>query len=139
MDSIILSEKEEKEKTIKAIMIDHVKRWVMIDGHQKIINEKSKKLRDMKHDSSEYICRYMSENKINNNKIPITDGELRIYDKKEYSPITFGYIEKCLAELIPDKSQVDYIIDYIKEKREITISQDIRRTTTKNKSLKSIE
>ena len=67
----------------------------------------------------------------------ITDGELRIYEKKDYSPITFGYIEKCLAEIIPDKSQVDFIIDHLKEKREITISKEIRRTSNKNKSNKN--
>ena len=132
MNTITLSE----EKPKKEIFIDHVKRWVTIDSQQKIINEKTKKLRELKGQSSEFICNYMNENNVQP-KILITDGELRIYEKKEYSPITFGYIEKCLAEIIPDKSQVDFIIEHLKEKREITISKEIRRTSNKNKSNKN--
>jgi uncharacterized protein (DUF2252 family) len=123
-NNIIVSKKNE--------FIDHVKRWVTIDTQQKLISEKTKKLRDMKNESSEYICNYMSENKADQNKISISDGELKLFERKEYSPLTFGYIEKCLAEIITDKSQTDFIIDYLKQKREIAIHQDIRRTSNKN-------
>ena len=125
MSTIIKPEKEQ--------FIEHVKRWATIDSQQKIINEKTKRLREMKNESSEYICKYITDNNIKQ-KILITDGELKIYEKKDYSPITFGYIEKSLAEIIPDKSHVDFIINHLKEKREITISKDIRRTSNKNKS-----
>jgi hypothetical protein len=135
MNTITLSENQ-LEKPKKEIFIDHVKRWVTIDSQQKIINEKTKKLREMKGQSSEFICNYMKENNVQP-KILITDGELRLYEKKDYSPITFGYIEKCLAEIIPDKSQVDFIIDHLKEKREVTVHQDIKRTSNKNRSYKS--
>ena len=128
----------ELTKTPKDLFIDHVKRWTTIDTQQKIIHEKTKKLREMKNESGEYICKYMKENNIHQ-KIVITDGELKLYEKKEYSPLTFGYIETCLAEIIPDKSHVDFIIHHLKEKREITTSQDIRRSSTKNKSAKSKE
>jgi hypothetical protein len=125
-------------KLPKEQFIDHVKRWVTIDSQQKIINEKIKRLRELKNESNEFICKYITENKTQP-KILITDGELKIYEKKDYSPITFGYIEKCLAEIIPEKSHVDFIMNHLKEKREITISQDIRRTSSKNKSYKSNE
>ena len=132
MDTITLSENGKKEQ-----FVDHVKRWVTIDSQQKIINEKVKKMREMKHESSEYIVNYMKENN-SQHKVLITDGELRLYEKKEYSPITFGYIEKCLAEIIPDKSHIDFIIEHLKEKREITLHPDIRRTSNKNKSNKHL-
>jgi hypothetical protein len=70
----------------------------------------------------------MKESNLLDNKIGITDGELRIYEKKEYSPLSYTYIEKCLAEIIHDKKQLDYIIQYLKQKREITTSLDIKRT-----------
>lgn len=132
MNSIILSEKPKKEH-----FIDHVKRWVTIDSQQKLINEKVKKLREMKVESSEYIINYMKENN-SQQKVLITDGELRLYEKKDYSPITFTYIENCLAEIIPDKSHIDFIIEHLKEKREITVHPDIRRTSNKNKSNKNL-
>ena len=132
MNSIILSEKPKKD-----IFVDHVKRWVTIDSQQKLINEKVKKLREMNPESSEYIMNYMKENN-SQQKVLITDGELRLYEKKDYSPITFTYIENCLAEIITDKSHIDFIIEHLKEKREITIHQEIKRTSNKNKSNKNL-
>jgi hypothetical protein len=107
-------------------LIENIKRWVIIDSQLKIINEKTKRLRSMKHDLTESICNYKSKNNIDNT-VRISDGELRFYDKKEYNPLTFGYIERSLANIIPDKTQVDYIINYLKENRETSVSTDIRR------------
>ena len=107
-------------------LIQNVKRWVIIDKQLKIITEKTRELRQIKQTCGEGIRNYLSDNPHLNNVIGITDGELKVYQKKEYSPVTFGYIEKCLGELIPNKTQVDYIIKYLKEHREVTTTEDIR-------------
>jgi hypothetical protein len=112
----------------KQQFIENVKNWVILDSQMKIINEKTKKIRESKHQLSDSICEYMKESNLLDNKIGITDGELRIYEKKEYSPLSYTYIEKCLAEIVHDKKQLDYIIQYLKQKREITTSLDIKRT-----------
>lgn len=112
--------------TTKNELIENIKQWVVIDSQLKIINEKTKKLRNMKHELTDQICAYKSKNNIDNT-VRISDGELRFYEKKEYNPLTFGYIEKCLANIIPDKTNVDYIIAYLKENRETSTSADIRR------------
>ena len=108
--------------------IENIKNWVVLDSQMKIINEKTKIIREKKHEISESICQYMKESNLLENKIGISDGELRIYEKKEYSPLTYGYLERCLGEIISDKSQLNYIIQYLKTKREITTSLDIKRT-----------
>jgi hypothetical protein len=115
----------------KTQFIENIKKWVLIDSQLKIVNEKTKKMREIKHESTSQICKYMEDNNLKNNKIGISDGELRIFDKKDYSPLTYNYISKCLGELITDKSQVEYIIQYLKDNREITSSLDIRRTYSK--------
>ena len=117
-NTIALSKKDE--------LIQNVKRWVIIDKQLKIINEKTRELRQLKNTCGEGICTYLSDNPNLNNVIGITDGELRLYQKRDYSPVTFGYIEKCLGEIIPNKTQVDYIIKYLKEHREITTNDDIK-------------
>lgn len=113
-------------KQPKNQFIENVQKWVLIDNQLKIVNEKTKKMREMKHTLSEDICKYMNENNLVNKKIGITNGELRVVEKKDYSPLSYGYIEKCLEEIIPDKSYVEYIIQYLKDNREITVSQEIR-------------
>lgn len=115
-------------KSQQSQLVENVKKWVVLDSQLKLINEKTKTLRNIKHDVSEQICKYMEER--NQTKINISDGELRVYEKKEYSPITFGYIEEKLSEIISDKEKVEYIIQYLKENRDIKITSDIRRTNT---------
>jgi hypothetical protein len=113
--------------------IENIQKWVMLDSQIKLINEKVKKARETKHQLLDEITTYVSENNIENTKIEISDGELRFYEKKEYQPITFGYVEDSLGKIISDKKQVDFIMKYLRENREITVSKDIRRNY-KNRS-----
>jgi hypothetical protein len=113
--------------------IENIQKWVMIDSQIKLINEKVKKARETKHKILDEINTYVGENKIEHTKIEISDGELRFYEKKEYQPITFGYVEDSLGKIISDKKQVDFIMNYLRENREITVSKDIRRNY-KNRS-----
>jgi hypothetical protein len=112
----------------KTQFVEDVRKWAMIESQLKIVNEKTRKMRNMKNELSEKICNYIIDNKVSDNKVKISDGEIRVYDKKEYSPLTFGYIEKSLSNLISDKEKVEYIVAYLKENREITTTPDIKRT-----------
>ena len=113
---------------------ENVRLWVLLDSQLKIINEKTRKMREKKNELSEHICKHIIDNNIKN-KIKIKDGEhlaeIKIYDKKEYSALTFGYIESCLKKIIHDEEQVDYVIEFLKENREITSSPDIRKIIEK--------
>ena len=113
---------------------ENITLWVLLDTQLKTINEKTKKMREKKNELSQNICKYIIDNNIKN-KIKIKDGEhlaeIRMYDKKEYSALTFGYIESCLKKLIHDEEQVEYVIEFLKENREITSSPDIRKTIEK--------
>ena len=115
----------------KPEFIEKVKKWVVMDSQLKIVNEKTKQLREMKSQLNHQICDFMNNNKLAQNKITISDGELRLHEKKEYSTVTFGYIQRCLADLIKDDTQVEFIIQYLKDNREITTSSDIKRTYKK--------
>ena len=116
----------------KTEFIEKVKKWVVMDSQLKIVNEKTKQLREMKSQLNQQICDFMNNQNLAQNKITISDGELRLHEKKEYSTITFGYIQRCLADLIKDDTQVEFIIKYLKDNREITISSDIKRTYKKS-------
>jgi hypothetical protein len=111
----------------KQEFIVNVQKWVTIDSQLKIVNEKTKQMREMKSRLNNEICNYMNTNNISLNSITISDGELRIHEKKEYSSMTFGYVERCLAELIKNQPQVDYIMQYLKDNREMTISNEVKR------------
>ena len=117
-------------KNERELLIEQVKNWVILDQKIQMINEKTKQIRELKSTITTDICDYMKRNNITSN-IGISNGELRMYDKKDYKPLTFTYVEKCLNEIIKDKTHVEYIIKYLKDNREITTSQDIKRVMQK--------
>lgn len=111
----------------KSQFVENIKKWVALDSQIKSVNEKVKKARISKHQLLENITHYVQKNQLENTKIEISDGELRFCNKKEYQQITFSYIETCLSNIIPDKKQVEYILNYLKEHREIKVVKDIQR------------
>ena len=113
--------------TDKTVFIENIQKWVKIDSQIRAVNEKIKRAREVKTQLLNNIVEYVESNKIESTKIEISDGELRFYEKREYQPITFTYIEESLGKLISDKKQVDCIMEYLRENREITVSTDIRR------------
>lgn len=112
----------------KKLFVENIQKWVILDKQLKLIHEKTKEIRENKNKLTNDICDYIQNKNMTNTKIEISDGELKMYEKKDYSPLTFTYIEESLAKILTDKSQVDYIIDFLKKNREIKSSIDIRRT-----------
>jgi hypothetical protein len=110
-----------------------VKRWVTIDTQLKMINDKTKQLREEKNRLSTSICEQMENSGNKNRKILIHDGDLKVHEKKEYSPLTFSFLEEHLGKIMNDASQVDYVIDYLKQQREIKLSNDLKRSYKNNK------
>ena len=118
------------ESTNREQLIENVQKWVILDQQLQLMNEKSKKIREMKSQMTANISEYVRSNNLKTN-IGISNGELRIYEKKDYQPLTHTYVEKSLNAVIKDKSHVDYIMKYLKDNREITITSDIKRISTK--------
>lgn len=110
--------------------VSNIQKWVIMDSQIKLMNDKIKKARELKHTLLENITKYVETNNIENVKIEISDGELKFYEKREYQPISFGYVEESLGKIIPDKTQVNYIMNYLREHREVKTSKDIRRNYT---------
>jgi len=111
--------------------INNIKQWVNLDSQLKIVNEKTKLMRERKTLLNSQICEYANQNNIYNKHIEITDGVLKFYKRKEYKPLTYGFIEESLHEIIPNKEHVEFILKHLKEKRETVIHDDIRRNYTK--------
>ena len=115
--------------------VENVKKWVAIGTQLKTINERTKQIRDMKNNLQTNIHAYMENNNLLDKKIGVSDGELRFVERKEQTALSFGYIERCLQEIMPEKSHVDYIIQYLKDKRETSVVSEIRRTYSKPSSV----
>lgn len=110
---------------------DNVKKWLIVDNQIKKLNETAKMLRNNKSDLTHSICGYLETNNITDKSIKVANTQLKYCNRKDYSPLTFDYIEKCLYKIINKEEDVKYIIQYLKENREIKNVQDIRRNDIK--------
>ena len=113
--------------TTQQEFIKAVKHWVSLDNQLRIFNERIRESREAKSVLTQQIYQYTEDNNFTNPSIEISDGELIVCDKREYSSLSFSYIDKCLTKLIKDPAHVDRIIHALKENREQYVVPDIRR------------
>lgn len=105
----------------------YIQKWVAVDNQLQLLQEKTKKMREWKKKLTEKISGDLHNKGWENKILEIPNGELKLQEKTEYSSLSFGYIESCLSELILDEEQVNFIMDYLREHREIKTIIDIRR------------
>ena len=104
-----------------------IQSWVELDNELKKLNENTKDIRTRKNDIEDKIMTYVEDNSMNNRVVNITDGKIKVCEVKQKQPLTLGFLEKCLSEVIANQSQVKQIVDYIKSKRETKIVPEIKR------------
>jgi len=116
--------------TTKGEFVENIKQWVLLDNQLKIVNEKTKQMRERKAQLNSDICNYVNEKNMNNVNVEISDGILKFYKRKEYRPITYKFLEESLNEIMPHNSAA-IVMKHIKDKREIIMHDDIRRNYKK--------
>ena len=106
---------------------ENIKQWASIDSEIRKLNEMIKTKREKKNEILKNINEYKNGNNLNNTLIKISDGSLKFTSIKQFQPITYCYIKDCLKEIIDDEEQVEFIINYLKEKRNYKVVEDIKR------------
>ena len=104
-----------------------IQNWVELDNELKRINERAKDIRTRKNDIEDKLMTYVEDNNMNNSVVNISDGKIKFCETKQTSPLTLGFLEKCLSEVIANQNQVKQIVDYIKSKRETKMVPEIKR------------
>ena len=104
-----------------------IQNWVELDNELKKLNERAKDVRTRKNDIEDKIMTYVEDNNMNNSVVNITDGKIKFCETKQTPPLTLGFLEKCLSEVIANQGQVKQIVDYIKSKRETKMVPEIKR------------
>jgi CxxC motif-containing protein len=104
-----------------------IQKWIEFDNKLKKMNSEIKTMRESKNDIEASIMEIVNNKKLLNTSIATADGRLRFIETKTSTPLSLAFIEQCMHEIIPNKSQVQHILKYIKEKREIKINPEIKR------------
>jgi hypothetical protein len=106
---------------------NHIKQWVQVDNQIKEFNDRIRDLREKRNYLEKNITTYVSSNNLSNSTIKIGENKLKFATTKVPEPLTFKYLEKTLGEIIKNESQVQIIMDYVKQKREIKFVPEIKR------------
>lgn len=110
-----------------ALFDKQIQKWVEVDNKIKKMNAELKSSREIKNDLETSIMTTVNNKKLLNTSLSLPDGRLRFVETKTTNPISLTFVEQCLNDLIPNKSQVQHILKYMKDKREIKINPEIKR------------
>ena len=108
---------------------NQIQQWVTLDNEMRNLNEKIKDLRDNRNKLSENIIDYANNKNLAtaNSVIKISDGKLKFVNTKIQEGLTFKYLEKSLAEIINNPSQLKLIVEHLKNNRTTKTVQEIKR------------
>ena len=106
-----------------------IREWVKIDNQIKLLKDQMNILKESRKSYTHKIL--TCDNDLENTTIQISDGRLRIQNVKHTQPLTLKFISTCLTECISDENYSKQIFEYIKKKREIKYSYDIKRYYSK--------
>ena len=94
-----------------------IQQWVQIDNQLKKLNEQAKQLREQRNTLESNLTNYAKTNNMTDTTIKVNNDKLKFVDTKVPEPLTFKYLEKTLGEIIKNDSQVQLIMEHIKQKR----------------------
>ena len=106
---------------------NQIQQWVAVDNQLKTLNDKMKVLRETRNTLSSNITSYAEKNKLTNSTVNISDGKLKFVNTKVQAPLTYKFLEKTLGEVIHNEVQAKYIVEQLKDKRDVKIVSEIKR------------
>lgn len=104
-----------------------IQQWVQIDNQVKKLNDQVKQLREQRNSLETNLTSYVKTNNITDATIKINNDKIKFVDTKVSEPLTFKYLEKTLGEIINNETQVQAIMEHIKQKRTFKIVPEIKR------------
>ena len=104
-----------------------IQQWVQLDNQLKKLNEQTKQLREQRNSLESSLTTYAKTNNMRDTTIKVNNDKLKFVDTKVPEPLTFKYLEKTLGEIIKNETQVQLIMEHIKQKRAVKIVPEIKR------------
>ena len=105
---------------------ENMKEYVELENKIEELNLRMKTLKLQKQMVHEKITDTIAQNQWQNKQFQVNNYKLSMVDKKQYSSLTFSYLEEQLQKIIPDNNERDYLIKYLKNNRSIKSIQELR-------------
>lgn len=111
---------------------EQIRSWVAVDNQLKVLQDKSKELRDRRASLNEVIMGHVADNSMEGSTVRISDGRLRFVASNQTSPLTLKFVQECLLKCIQNGPQVEQIMTFIKAQRETKVKTEVKRFYIKN-------
>ena len=105
-----------------------VQTYLQLEDQIQELQSQLKSLRETKQTTQQKITRTMQENHWENRTFALGGKSVSFVERKQYSTLSFNYLAEKLPKIIPDQNQVDYVIQYLKEQREVKTIPDLKCT-----------
>ena len=119
---------------------ENVKKWVELDN--KAQRYKSK-MDDLKKEKEKYeteknklgetVLSFMKNNKLEDNEIVISDGNIKYFNSKSSTSISQKFIQERLKLYFKNESRAKEVTEFIYTGREVSFTPVLKRTTKKVK------
>lgn len=96
-----------------------VQQWILLDDQIKQLGEKMKDLREKKSKLAESIL----ESDLNN----LPKHKVKVVEARVAENLTFKYLSRSLSQIIKNPTQVETILNFLKQNREIKTSQELKK------------
>jgi hypothetical protein len=109
-----------------------IKSWIELDNQQKQYNVVLKDIRQKKNNVLDKINNHVNDQKLQDAIVKISDGRIKFTVVKNVKPLTLQYVKQCLTDKIQDTVFIEKLMNYIKDNRDYSYSDDIKRYYNSN-------
>lgn len=100
--------------------VQKVRQWVILEHQLTSLTEKARIVRLERQTLSNEICDHMISNGMENSALSLTGGNIaRVSQRTEFAPLSFSFIRECLAEVIDEEEQLEFLIELIRSRRAV--------------------
>jgi len=111
---------------------NNIQNWIIYDNKIKQLNGELNQLRNSRKDLGTSILQHVTTERLDNATVNISDGNLRFINTKNYTPLTYKYLQTCLMDYFKNDKIVSEFILYMKENRNDQYNLDIKRSYVNN-------
>lgn len=104
-----------------------VQEYSVIEDELQEMAAKQKILRERKHELQTKIIKTMKDSNLENRTLKQGAHHFYIGKRKQYSSLTFSYLETIFEKMIPDEANRIYLLEYLRENREVKTIDELKK------------
>ena len=113
-------------QTKPSSLLQCIQEYTVIENEIQELSARQKILRDRKSELQTKIIQTMKDSNLENRTLKQGDHHFYIGTRKQYSSLTFSYLETIFEKMIPDKDNRQYLLQYLRENREVKTVDELK-------------